>query len=226
MTGQSDAARPHIPQSDPRTGPASVIASAFALLRVLSEAQRPVGVTSLASAVGLPKTTAHRLLEQMAAEGVVERRERKWRLGNGIYDLARLGHPSALAAAAHRRLEVMSNATGATLFLHHYSNHTLQAVSHAYGTHVKGLVSPTEQTIAARHPASAIWQALKTGQLAAEYRQVRPECDCIAVPFSVAGGDIAVLSLARPAGSDIESLKRPLERAAALIRSDLRGSAG
>ncbi|MEU9382822.1 helix-turn-helix domain-containing protein [Streptomyces sp. NPDC048279] len=43
--------------------PAGVVRSAFALVRALSEAPGPLGVTDLASAVGIPKTTAHRLLD-------------------------------------------------------------------------------------------------------------------------------------------------------------------
>ena len=201
------------------------MASAFALLRALRQARRPVGVTSLACAVGIPKTTAHRLLKQMAAEGVVEQRDRAWLLGPGLHDLAPPTGPTALAATARLRLEALSRATGATLFLHQYHNDTLEALCHLYGAQVGHHVSAAGQRSAARHPDSAIWQALETGRLAAEYGEVRPECHCIAVPFCVPGGDVAVLSLARPASSELESLKRPLERVACLIRSDLRGSA-
>ncbi|MEU0914849.1 helix-turn-helix domain-containing protein [Streptomyces althioticus] len=147
------------PQSRPRSEPLGVVAGAFALLRALGQAPEPLGVTALASAVGIPKTTAHRLLEQMAAEGVVERRDRKWRLGPGVYDLARRGlsgAPSAgLGAAARHRLEALSKATGATLFLHRYSRRTLETVCHASGVRVTHHVTADEQDMAARHPASA-----------------------------------------------------------------------
>ncbi|MEU5461259.1 helix-turn-helix domain-containing protein [Streptomyces althioticus] len=202
------------------------MAGAFALLRALGQAPEPLGVTALASAVGIPKTTAHCLLEQMAAEGVVERRDRKWRLGPGVYDLARRGlsgAPSAgLGAAARHRLEALSKATGATLFLHRYSRRTLETVCHASGVRVTHHVTAGEQDMAARHPASALWRALGSGRLSAEYGEVRPECNCIAVPFPVSGGGIAVLSLARPKEDELESLKRPLERVAATIRADLK----
>ncbi|TWD13523.1 IclR-like helix-turn-helix domain-containing protein [Streptomyces sp. T12] len=209
-----------------RTEPAGVVASAFAVLRVLSQTRTPVGVTFLASEVGIPKTTAHRLLEQMAAEGVVERRERRWSLGPGIQDLARSVHPTPLVAAAQPRLEAMSKATGATLFLHHYFHHSLEEVSSAYGSQVGRLVSVAEQELAVRHPSSALWRALKSGELSTEYREVRPECNCMAVSLPLPMDSTAVLSLARPVGAQLEDLKRPMQRMASLIHSDLRRLTG
>lgn len=209
-------------RSDQRTGAPSVLANAFALLRVLAATRAPVGVTCLAAAVGIPKTTAHRLLEQLSAEGAVERHAGKWRIGPGILELSGFDPSSMLAATARLRLEALSRATGATLFLHRYTNGRLDTVCHAFGAHVALHVSAEQQHTAARHPESAIWRALETGRLSAEYGRVRAECNCIAVPFSVSGTDIAVLSLARPTSHELESLKRPLERVATLIGSDLR----
>ncbi|MFE7892760.1 helix-turn-helix domain-containing protein [Streptomyces sp. NPDC057412] len=202
------------------------MANAFALLRVLATTPgRPVGVTRLASAVGIPKTTAHRLLEQLSAEGAVERHAGKWRIGPGILELSGFDPSSMLAATARLRLEALSRATGATLFLHRYTNGELGTVCQAFGAQVGLHVSAEQQHSSARHPESAIWRALETGRLSAEYGRVRAECNCIALPFSVSGtdtADVAVLSLARPASHELESLKRPLERVATLIGSDLR----
>ncbi|MFD7694598.1 helix-turn-helix domain-containing protein [Streptomyces sp. NPDC059805] len=66
-------ALPEPVRSGQQTGAPSVAANAFALLRVLAAMRGPAGVTRLAAAVGIPKTTAHRLLEQLSAEGAVAR---------------------------------------------------------------------------------------------------------------------------------------------------------
>jgi IclR helix-turn-helix domain len=71
-------------QSTAYVGQPGVLHSAFAVLRVLGRMQFPVGVTMLAAETGIPKTTVHRLLEQLADENVAERDERRWVLGTGL----------------------------------------------------------------------------------------------------------------------------------------------
>ncbi|MFJ4759069.1 helix-turn-helix domain-containing protein [Streptomyces sp. NPDC088763] len=217
-----EEALPEPVRSGQQTSAPSVVANAFALLRVLAAMRGPVGVTRLAAAVGIPKTTAHRLLEQLSAEGAVERHAGKWRIGPGILELSGFDPSSMLAATARPRLEALSRATGATLFLHRYTHGELDTVCQAFGAQVGLHVSAAQQHASARHPESAIWRALERGRLSAEYGRVRAECNCIAVPFSASGTDVAVLSLARPTSHELESLKRPLERMATLIGSDLR----
>jgi DNA-binding IclR family transcriptional regulator len=200
-----------------------VVRNAFALVRALSSAGRPVGVTGLAEAVGIPKTTAHRLLVQLAQEGVVTRRDRKWRLGPGLGDLMR-ARPEApdVGAVAHPRLSRLSRATGGSLVLYAGSRETLQVLHRWYGARVGRVMTASEQRQAAEHPASAAWQALERGQLAVEYREAHPECNCMAAPFVLPSGDCAVLALAQPGHVDLEALKRPLERMTSLLVSDLR----
>ncbi|MEU6343385.1 helix-turn-helix domain-containing protein [Streptomyces sp. NPDC046977] len=200
-----------------------VVRSAFALIRVLARARRPMGVTSLAAAVGLPKTTAHRILEQLAREGVVTRRDHAWALGAGLGDLSQAPYRADLAGVAHVRMHALTRATGATLFLYVQApGQPLNALSRTYGARVRGAVTAPEQRRAAEHPASAIWCALERGQLAAEYGEAHPEIDCIATAMTVPCGDTAILTLAEPSGVDLEPFKRPLDRTIALILSDLR----
>ncbi|MEU9442257.1 helix-turn-helix domain-containing protein [Streptomyces sp. NPDC048304] len=209
--------------TDEEAAPAGVVHNACALVRVLSRAQRPVGVTELASVVGLPKTTAHRLLEQMAREGIVTRRDHKWALAPGFGDLARTAHrPSPLALVARPRLHALSQATGATLLLHRESGDALETLWCAFGPHFRRVMPPAEQRRAAVHPASAIWLALASGQMAAEYQEVHPGCNCIAAPVSLPSGGTGVVTLVRPDNLEVESLKRPLERVASRILSDIR----
>jgi IclR family transcriptional regulator, acetate operon repressor len=202
-----------------RSGQGRLVRSAFAMLRVLGRAQGPVGVSRLAAAVGIPKPTAHRLLEQMARENIVERRDRKWMLAPGFHDLDR--RHSDLGGVARQRLYAMTQATGATMSLCLQSSQKLRPLASTRGHLTTQVMTVFEQSVAPKHPASAMWQAIETGRLSAEYREVHPECCCIATPLPLPSGDIAVLGLALPDHRAVESLKRPLDRMASLILDDV-----
>ncbi len=189
------------------------------MLRVLGRMHGPVGVSRLAAAVGIPKATAHRLLEQMAGENIVERRDRKWVLASGFHDLDR--RHSDLGGIARQRLYAMTHATGATLCLYLQSAEKLRPLTTTHGRLMGQVMSAFEQAVAPEHPASAMWQAIETGRLSAEHRVVHPECCCIATPFPLPSGDVAVLGLASPDHRGVESLKRPLDKVASLILDDV-----
>ncbi|MEV6876179.1 helix-turn-helix domain-containing protein [Amycolatopsis sp. NPDC051128] len=59
----------------------SVLAGAFALLEVLAAAEAELGLTEVARRAGLPKSTAHRLLEQLCGMGAAEHRIRGYGVG-------------------------------------------------------------------------------------------------------------------------------------------------
>ncbi|WP_329294554.1 helix-turn-helix domain-containing protein [Streptomyces sp. NBC_01455] len=203
--------------------PAGVVHSAFALVRALREAPGPLGATDLASAVGIPKTTAHRVLEQMAQEGIVTRRDHKWAIAPGFGELMRAGErPSPLKVVARPRLNALAQATGASVVLHNVSDGVVDTVYCAYGPLLAPLVPAAEQRLAAVHPAASLWRALASGQVAAEYQEVHPGCICIAAPAALPSGGTVVASLARPENREVESLKRPLEKVVHLILSDER----
>ncbi|MEU2623379.1 helix-turn-helix domain-containing protein [Streptomyces sp. NPDC007157] len=223
MTDDSAAGRASVFPDAGEDRPAGVVHSAFALVRALSEAPGPLGVTDLASVVGIPKTTAHRLLEQLAQEDIVWRRDHKWAIAPGFAELARAGRrPSPLAAAARPRLDALSRATGASVFLHRVSDGVPDTVYCAHGALLAPLIPAPEQRLAALHPAASLWRALASGQVAAEYEEVHPGCVCIAAPASLPSGGAVVVSLARPENREVESLKRPLDRVVSLILSDER----
>jgi IclR helix-turn-helix domain len=205
--------------TDEQSGQGRLVRSAFAMLRVLGRMHGPVGVSRLAAAVGIPKATAHRLLEQMAGENIVERRDRKWVLAAGFHDLDR--RHSDLGDIARQRLYAMTHATGATLCLYLQSAEKLRPLTATHGRLMGQVMSAFEQSVAPEHPASAMWQAIETGRLSAEHRVVHPECCCIATPFPLPSGGIAVLGLALPDHRGVESLKRPLDKVASLILDDV-----
>ena len=126
-----------------------VLHSAFAVVRVLGRMQFPVGVTRLAAETGIPKTTVHRLLEQLADENVVERVERRWILGGGLHDLDR--RLQNLASVAHPRLRSIAQATGASLFLYARSGQRLDVMSCSYGAR-PGSDSQGRETSSAPRP--------------------------------------------------------------------------
>ncbi|MFF3272471.1 IclR family transcriptional regulator [Streptomyces chrestomyceticus] len=98
----------------PRRG---VLTGAFALLSALQRAE-DAGLTALASACGLPKTTAYRLLEQLSDLGAVENRQGRYRIGPHLF---RLGHGwqpcPELRPAARRPSRRLASVTGTTVGL-------------------------------------------------------------------------------------------------------------
>lgn len=200
--------------------PTSALHSAFALLRALGRIQQhPVGVTRLASETGIPKTTVHRLLEQLAQENIVRRERGRWTFAAGLRELDR--RRGDLARVAQPRVRSMSLATKASVFLYDASGNRLRAMCHAYGSGFIGVLSPSQQSLGAESPESAASQALYRGSMASEYGAVHPECSCIATPFALPSGEPGIIAFAHPTRKDLESFKRPLDRVAKLIQSDM-----
>ncbi|MEU8618941.1 helix-turn-helix domain-containing protein [Streptomyces sp. NPDC048623] len=96
-----------------------VLEGAFALLEALRRhGDDPAGVTELAQACGVPKGTAHRLLDQLVAVGAVERRDRRYRVGSQLYRLGLAWEPHpGLRAAARLPLHRLRAVTGASVLL-------------------------------------------------------------------------------------------------------------
>ncbi|MCX2180451.1 helix-turn-helix domain-containing protein [Streptomyces sp. SKN60] len=100
-------------------GGRGVLEGAFALLEALRRhGDEPAGVTELALACGVPKGTAHRLLDQLVAVGAVERRDRRYRVGPQLYRLGLAWEPHpGLRAAARLPLHRLRASTGASVLL-------------------------------------------------------------------------------------------------------------
>ncbi len=88
---QDDAAadRP-LDASDPRR--LSSVASAMRLLKMFSEGEYEIGVTTLAKRLRVAKSTAHRLASTLVAEGMLEQNPEteKYRLGIALFGLGAL----------------------------------------------------------------------------------------------------------------------------------------
>lgn len=209
--------------SKSRTEPQSpsTLHSAFTLLRALGRMQQhPVGVSRLAAATGVPKTTVHRLLEQLARENIVQRHDGRWTFAPGLYDLDRRRRD--LTNAAHHRLRSLSTATGASVFLYDGTGKKLTAMSRAYGARWDGILSRSQQRRAAENPASAARAALDSGRTAYMYGTVHPRCSSIAMPFALPSGEPAIVAFGLPIKANLEAFMRPLEQVAKHLESDMR----
>src|SRR5579875_877384 len=102
----------------PGTG---MLQRAFAILRALAGMQQDgVRVTHLAKAVGLTQGTAHRILQSLIAEGMVEQDERSklYRLSVDFFALAALaGNPSSMRTLCRPALLRLCASLGETIFL-------------------------------------------------------------------------------------------------------------
>jgi predicted transcriptional regulator len=95
--------------------PRSVLGGAFALLDALIRHKGEAGLTQLASSCSMPKSTAHRLLEQLTALEVVQRSENRYRVGAQAFRLGQSWQPyPRLLELARSRLRWLSAATRAS----------------------------------------------------------------------------------------------------------------
>jgi DNA-binding IclR family transcriptional regulator len=93
------------------------VARTLAVLTVMAEAGGSVGVTDVATALGLPMSTSHRLLDLLRGAGFVERdaAQRRYRLGLQFLRLASLVTQNAsFAALCQPALDRITARTGET----------------------------------------------------------------------------------------------------------------
>lgn len=109
------AARPK-DRADP--GQAKSITHALRALLVLADARRPQGVTDIAHALGLHKSSASRILATLRAEKFVDREPEsgRYQLGLGILSLAGVVLSKyRLPSSARQQLEALAEETGETV---------------------------------------------------------------------------------------------------------------
>ncbi|WP_282692555.1 helix-turn-helix domain-containing protein [Streptomyces sp. CC208A] len=95
-----------------------VLEGAFALLGALRRCGDEAGVTELALACGVPKGSAHRLLDQLVTLGAVERHGSRYRVGPQLYRLGQGWEPHpGLRLAARPPVQRLRAATGASVVL-------------------------------------------------------------------------------------------------------------
>jgi DNA-binding IclR family transcriptional regulator len=100
----------------------SVLDGAFAVLEVLAEAEHGLGLTALARATGLAKTSTHRLAEQLVTLRAVERVDHRYYIGARIGSIGQRWQPDPVLRRAAQTpvhtLAVQSRAMAALRVLH------------------------------------------------------------------------------------------------------------
>lgn len=84
-------------------GRLSSVASAIRVLKAFSETEVEIGISTLAKRLGLAKSTVHRLVSTLTAEGLLEQNPEsgRYRLGLGLF---------ALGALVRRRMDISTQA--------------------------------------------------------------------------------------------------------------------
>jgi DNA-binding IclR family transcriptional regulator len=133
-----------VAKPDLRLGPAAatgrgVLDGAFALLDALANADEGLGLTALARASGLAKTSAHRLAEQLVTLGAVQCFEHRYYVGPRMLRIGQRWQPDPLlrlcAQAPVHTLAVQSRATASLRILHEHRLRYICAAAphgHAY----------------------------------------------------------------------------------------------
>jgi len=101
-----------------------VLDGAFALLDALANADEGLGLTALARATGLAKTSTHRLAEQLVTLGAVQCFEHRYYVGPRMLRIGQRWQPDPLlrlcAQAPVHTLAVQSHATASLRILHEH----------------------------------------------------------------------------------------------------------
>ena len=139
--------------SEPYPGTQAVL-RAVSLLKAFTDSQPEWGLTELARAVGLNKTTAYRLLTALESEGMVARNplNEAYRLGpEAIAIGGRALRSNDLRTASHFELEALAEVTHETATLEVMADGQVLILDEALGPHVVG----NTQSIGTRWPAHA-----------------------------------------------------------------------
>ena len=114
-----------------KTADTGTVARTLAVLTVMAEAGGSVGVTDVATALGLPMSTSHRLLDLLRGAGFVERdaAQRRYRLGLQFLRVANLvTQNTSFARLCQPSLERITAETGETaLYCEYLPDHHMAA---------------------------------------------------------------------------------------------------
>ena len=221
-----------------------VLEGAFALLNVLEEAGE-ARLATLASLSGLPKSSAHRLLDQLVALGAVERSWGVYRMGPQLFRLGRAWQPyPGLQSASNGTVRWLAETTGATVaicVLH--EGRTMAATGRLGEVAELAPMRPGETwpaTTAAGQvlmafappglpldPLPPSWrrtsQEIRERGAAFDREDLIPGVCCAAVPLRGPRGElVASLAAMVPAGRKLEAMAETLALAARAIEDGLR----
>ncbi|MFF9143330.1 IclR family transcriptional regulator [Streptomyces sp. NPDC014861] len=203
-----------------------VLEGAFALLDALRRCGEEAGVTELALACGVPKGSAHRLLDQLVTVGAVERRGSRYRVGPELYRLGQAWEPHpGLRPAARLPVQRLRAATRASVVLAVLREDQAIVVASAPGE-LEPLVPVRDGT--AFRLDTAAGHALRGplgGGPVLDREDVMDGVCCAAFPVRGRDGrTVAALAAMVPAGRRLDALAASVaEAGAALGRALTRG---
>jgi IclR family transcriptional regulator, acetate operon repressor len=208
-----------------QVAPRPVIRGAFDLLTSLHELG-PARVSDLQRYCGLPRTTVHRLLWQLAEVGAVERSGARWRLGLALIELG-AGVPAEprLRSVARRPLLDLAHATRALVALNVEMAgqgivvDVLPGVSRLPLEPDPGIVISDRRTAVVRAQTQARHGDLRP---VIDAGGVHPGISCAAAPLRLSPRDVAVVWLMVPGGAGVpEPVVAAARRTAGRIASAL-----
>lgn len=130
------------------------LATVCAILRLFNSERLEVSVTSVSNLLGLPKSSASRLLKSMLDQGLVSRMENspRYKVGNLLFEISRLYRlNSSLIDVADAALKEICAATGHTGYISVLEGADVLVIRMHQGTHALRVFTPLGQ----RAPAFA-----------------------------------------------------------------------
>jgi DNA-binding IclR family transcriptional regulator len=204
-------------------GGRSVIDGAFALLEALADGS-DMGLTSLASAAGLPKATAHRLLDQLVGHGAVQRWSGRYRLGPRVFRLGQAWRPARqLRAAAARPIGSLAAGIERGGFSLSVLDRGQVMVVTGIGREIDELVPLRAGTLLPIETAAGriLTPAEHPTHLAYDTGSWLP-VSCVAAPvFTPSGKVVAALAATTFNRAGLGALTEPVRRAAAMVSTNL-----
>jgi IclR family transcriptional regulator, acetate operon repressor len=205
--------------------PRAVIQGAFGLLESLHDLG-PARVSDLQRYCGLPRTTVHRLLGQLAEVGAVERSGSRWRLGLALIELgASVPAEPRLRSAARRPLLELATATRALVALSVEmagKGIIIEVVPGASRLPLEpnpGTVASDTRLAFVRAHVQAIRGDLRP---VLDTGAVHPDISCVAAPLRLSPRDVAAVWLMVPGGAGVpEPVVAAARRTAGRIASAL-----
>jgi DNA-binding IclR family transcriptional regulator len=134
-----------------------VLEGAFELLDVLSRMSSGAGLSELARDSGLPKATAHRLLDQLTGLGAVQRDGQRYYIGSALARLGRTWQPDpALCRASLAPSRTLARLTGGAVAVCVLEGQAIRVVTAAGGMSVPPARLHTEDELSARTAAGQV----------------------------------------------------------------------
>jgi IclR family KDG regulon transcriptional repressor len=149
------------------------VVKTLSLIEALDKLEHPVGVTALATALGLTKSNTYRLLDTLVRSGYVKRHEevgqyeltlKLWRVGVGV--LARLD----IGGIARQHMEGLVNATRETVTLSVFDDGQVVYIAAVEGNHpIRAFTRVGDRRLAYCSAAGKVFLAYLSAEMLPKY---------------------------------------------------------